>query len=581
MRTLPIIFLIALLSFLFDSCRHDADSRLTAAEALMDERPDSALIILDSIDPAGLCGDENRALYAMLLTMARDKNNLDPTDDSLISIAADYYRTHDDPLRNAISSYYQGRVYYLRDSMPAALVSYMRAKDIAERNDLYFWASMGCRGVSEVYQNLGNYGSQLTYARKQKDYIFRDGKQPYLNYALPDYACALQNTFHIDSALLVYDQALDSAYSSGDSNLYYMTIRSKSQYLLGMEKYDEAYPLLQTIWQAGVALPMDSANLAWCLASMGRVQEAINMLDTVKGDGRPVEYTIKARYFKDNGDYKNAYIELERLDSVISHTYQASMSHNMSDHLEAYYDISRQLDQAKVKDARMKLWLLLIGSTVLIILLVGIGVYLYKKNKRKMEMELLLADQTRQELIERHAKILTSINQDLESAEEESRRHLSEVSDLRISLDQTQCERDRFSSLLQSLRNAENTLLEDLGRIINTDDRRSMLTNRKLTEAINQFVHTYSGKEDEVTALEEYADILHSNIMTDLRREVPEMNETDRRLFLFSVLNYSIIATTLLLGETKVDRIYDRRRRIKKKLSVLPEDLAAKYLKFL
>ena len=79
------------LSACTDACNRSADEVFASAEALMEDRPDSALALREAIDPHRLRGARRHALYALLLTQARDKNYIDETSDSLISIAVSYF----------------------------------------------------------------------------------------------------------------------------------------------------------------------------------------------------------------------------------------------------------------------------------------------------------------------------------------------------------------------------------------------------------------------------------------------------------------------------------------------------------
>ena len=78
-------YIIPLLSVTFilamaGCARHSAAwSEMDKAEALMESRPDSALRILDSIDSGSLDGREENARYALLTSMALDKNYIDTT----------------------------------------------------------------------------------------------------------------------------------------------------------------------------------------------------------------------------------------------------------------------------------------------------------------------------------------------------------------------------------------------------------------------------------------------------------------------------------------------------------------------
>ncbi|MBD5225679.1 MAG: hypothetical protein HDS68_06930 [Bacteroidales bacterium] len=100
------------LSACTDACNRSADEVFASAEALMEDRPDSALALLEAIDPHRLSGARRHALHALLLTQARDKNYIDETSDSLISIAVTYFDNSTDTYRRMLSHYYLSRVHY-------------------------------------------------------------------------------------------------------------------------------------------------------------------------------------------------------------------------------------------------------------------------------------------------------------------------------------------------------------------------------------------------------------------------------------------------------------------------------------
>ena len=78
-----------------------------------DERiPDSAWAVLNTLSPDEMGQNCTRAHYALLYTQAQDKTYRDETNDSLISIAVDYYRHTDDARRKFLSYYYKGRVHF-------------------------------------------------------------------------------------------------------------------------------------------------------------------------------------------------------------------------------------------------------------------------------------------------------------------------------------------------------------------------------------------------------------------------------------------------------------------------------------
>lgn len=84
--------------------------KMDKADSLMDILPDSALRILEGINPAHLRWDEDKALFALLMTRAQDKNGVAVTSDSLISAAVKYYDDSDDIYHKTMSHYYLGKV---------------------------------------------------------------------------------------------------------------------------------------------------------------------------------------------------------------------------------------------------------------------------------------------------------------------------------------------------------------------------------------------------------------------------------------------------------------------------------------
>ena len=67
---------------------------LMQVESFIEERPDSALTVLQGMDKKALSGKEEEAKHALLLSMALDKNVIDRTDFEVLQPAIDYYQNH-------------------------------------------------------------------------------------------------------------------------------------------------------------------------------------------------------------------------------------------------------------------------------------------------------------------------------------------------------------------------------------------------------------------------------------------------------------------------------------------------------
>lgn len=117
------------------SCsRHDAAwKELDMAEGIMDTRPDSALAVLESIPASNIRGKELSARYALLKSMALDKNYIDTTTFDVLQPAIDYYTKNGSPDEQLRTYYYQGRIYQNQGNDDSAMRSFMDACDLRPR----------------------------------------------------------------------------------------------------------------------------------------------------------------------------------------------------------------------------------------------------------------------------------------------------------------------------------------------------------------------------------------------------------------------------------------------------------------
>ena len=106
-RILPILLISSILSIAGCRDASSVSSRLDAADSLMELRPDSSLIILDSIQPSALNERGLKARYALLKSMALDKNYVDTTTFDVLQPAIDYYLENGTPDEKLRTYYYQ------------------------------------------------------------------------------------------------------------------------------------------------------------------------------------------------------------------------------------------------------------------------------------------------------------------------------------------------------------------------------------------------------------------------------------------------------------------------------------------
>lgn len=136
-RIIPALPIIFILFFSIASCSEHSKhwETLNHAEALMEEHPDSALSVIDGIDEHSLSGRKERARYALLKSMALDKNYVDTTDFAVLQPAIDYYLRHGSPDQKFRTLYYQGRIFQNRGENAAAMNCYLQGQDLGHITD--------------------------------------------------------------------------------------------------------------------------------------------------------------------------------------------------------------------------------------------------------------------------------------------------------------------------------------------------------------------------------------------------------------------------------------------------------------
>ena len=113
-------------------CRHTeaVDDRLNLAESLMEIHPDSSLVILDEIVDSELTEQKSIARYALLKSMALDKNYIDTTTFDILQPAIDFYLKKGNADERLKTLYYKGRIHRNAGDEDLAMQSYMDALEL-------------------------------------------------------------------------------------------------------------------------------------------------------------------------------------------------------------------------------------------------------------------------------------------------------------------------------------------------------------------------------------------------------------------------------------------------------------------
>ena len=125
------IFLYIIIITLSSCSRHSsAWQEISRADELIETRPDSSLTILSNVKYDELVNDDERAKYALIMSMALDKNYIDTTTFDVLQPAIDYYADHGTANDKLRTFYYQGRIYQNAGQNNDAMKAFVSALDL-------------------------------------------------------------------------------------------------------------------------------------------------------------------------------------------------------------------------------------------------------------------------------------------------------------------------------------------------------------------------------------------------------------------------------------------------------------------
>ena len=151
-----------------DSYNRHADKMMARAESLMDEHPDSAMTLLDSIDSKLLRGERRRALHGLLSTQARDKNYIDQTSDSIMAPVTEYFDRTGDRYHRMLAHYYMAKIYYYRKEYPASTQEVETAMECLSQDmpDESFWRARMYNDIAEMSYMTSNHAYSIAIRKK-------------------------------------------------------------------------------------------------------------------------------------------------------------------------------------------------------------------------------------------------------------------------------------------------------------------------------------------------------------------------------------------------------------------------------
>lgn len=532
------------------ACGPSPQSRTAATlndvESYINERPDSALAVLRSLDStAAYRGPAQRARAALLHSMALDKSSIDLQTDSVLAPAIAWYEHHGSPDEKLKTLYYLGRLQFNAKDYQKAIVTYTEALDLTEKATDLKYIGFVNQAIADTYAVSYQEGESYPYL----DRAF----QSFL--AVPDSALA---------KLTLYKQALtdvtqqkwnraDSLYKlllEDPRGLERFLFRIQSDYALSLilqsdNNVSKATKVFREALSQGNGLPSANhwAAYAYCLSANEcdlQSDTIYHKIDSLYPSDKTISYWRNKTEFE-RGEFGSAYRLLQESfvyqDSVLRNTLSQSTITAQKDYF-AY----RAAEEKNLAQHRKDTILLILLSVLLVTILVFSSVDQHMRKERHERIRLMQMMET-----------IKTQSEKVEREKTQQYRYLFQ---------------DYFNTLGQICADYEE------GKI-----NAGSSADKAILRRIDRIVHDFVGDAGSHNAFEELLDKHLNNIMTAFRKDFPKMRPQDYLLVSYVFAGIDMPTMSVLMG-VDVDALYTRKSRLKATIQKSSSRDKTRYLGF-
>ena len=552
----------AALSLIFPTActmRHTV-GRLKDIETYIQERPDSALKVLRTVDTSLLRSSAAKARYALLYTMALEKNCIDTTDLHVIRPAVAYYARHGTPAEKMNVFFYQGCIYANRREDDRAMNSYLLALEDSGKVADNHCKELVNSAISDVFARNHNTHQELRYTEAALRYGRLAGDSAGVWAITGHLATCLGKLRRYEEAEKAYD--LFFSLPVQDSLVYAWR---KIDYAKNLIRKPDADPQQSADILEAVAatIPQAMDVEAYCVYAYARqalgheaiADEILKQLESCE-NGRDHVKAWRYRIYREQGYFEQALADLEQSvlaqDSIVLSMLNQSLVRVQRDYFESATKLLKKENEAE----RQKVLLILAGS----LLALGMALALHQRKtasfNRKWETLSALHLRSQQML-------------DLQSAETAAvHARLTEKEAALRSLQEQHA--SLFKARYKTLNDLCSAYLSPIKKA-----RKDLLYDEAMRQ-LDMIVNDKASHEKFMSLVNVSLD----NIIDKLRHDLPNRKEADFRFLTFVIVGFDALTISNLTGYS-IGTVYTKKNRLKGEISRLSSPHKDFYLRFI
>ena len=517
-KILVISKLVLLLSICSCSEQKEVNDILLKVENIVEQQPDSALQLLNTVL---FPEDLNKTMYNkyyLLLLQAKDKSYKDITSDTVIFAVKDYYLNKKDIPNAALAAFYCGRIWHELDNIDKTVDAYMEAEKLADKTENYNLKGLIQGNLGILHREHLSYDKAIEFSKNAV--VMYDKAKNYRNKIMAMRLigdCFLLKN-NIDSAFYYYNKSLLYADSCKSIDLQ-LNIKNS----MGVAYREQGlYENAKKLFNEALNSTDDSINQATTVLNIAKLYVLTNNLDSVSFfldkiialqlDNPKLirsSYLLRSNIEENNNNYKEALNSYKEFYKYTINIYDNDKNKKILE-IQEKYNYEKLKNSKKESELKLQKVLTMLSLALLIVGIIAFIFYReYVKNKR----------------------LIMEIEQKTDS--------------LQKLADKFSAENSTFSHLL----------LDHFGILRKTVSIESLLTEteqkngKKLIKKFNNIVYGQDKMDwDKMYSL---MDNLRDGFYSKLRIKYPQLNETEFRISCLSCeTDFSDKEIEIILGTT-------------------------------
>ncbi len=394
------------------SCVRDAEYAAVFAdvESYMESSPDSALAVLQGIDPSGL-SKADKAERALLLSMAYDETYVNKTDFETLQPALDYYKYKGTAEEKLLTYYYQGVICLNRGDEAEAMESFLTALDKGADSDDELTKARVYVAQGVIYNSLYEWEKQCEVTLAAAE-IFREAGRPenYVNCILKVISCYIRlgDRENCEKYYEVCQEYLDEI-SIGMLGSYY------SSYLTYLISIDDKRKIDEVLAEYMEVIPEESIEDLTVVSAYIQTGEFDKALETIQkfrsGNNDPNQekkyLILLSELYENRSDYRKA-LEAYKEFNVLNDSIVFSILEQDTRFVEERHALEVKALKEKEAKNRTLLW-----SAFIMLALLAVIFYIRFRLKIN-QMEKVLAEQE----TEKYRRLYMQIEEEKENLTE-------------------------------------------------------------------------------------------------------------------------------------------------------------------